>query len=247
VIATQTARSGSVGSETRLLELDGLRGIAILMVIVCHYVFAPDLAQAEPSSPRVFAFQLFSSGVDLFFVLSGFLIGGILLDHRNSPSYFTTFYGRRVFRIFPVYYGFLLLTAAAGIVLHMLGKPTPVFDAGTPYWMFVLFLQNFSIGWYGDTGWITTSMAWSLALEEQFYLTLPLAVRRLSTRTLIGISALVIAGARFSDISCRARHTASEPWCFRQCGRMGSRRDFCVPRWFDPSAPSPPAYLAARH
>lgn len=174
------------------------------MVLVCHYWLAPDIAQAAPSSLHVFGFRIFASGVDLFFVLSGFLIGGILLDHRDSPEYFRVFYARRVVRIFPVYYGFLIITAALGILFHVHHRSTPVFDAGTPYWMFVLFLQNFSIAWYGDYGWITVTMAWSLALEEQFYLTLPAAVRKLNIRLLVGISALILVMApvlrsRFAD------------------------------------------------
>jgi peptidoglycan/LPS O-acetylase OafA/YrhL len=150
-------------SEARLLELDGLRGIAILMVLICHYGLAPDIAHAAPSSLHVFSFHIFASGVDLFFVLSGFLISGILLDHRDSVSYFRTFYGRRIFRIFPVYYGFLLGTAAAGMALHIYHKPTPLFDARAPYWTFVLFLQNFSLSWFGDSGWTTVSMTWSFS------------------------------------------------------------------------------------
>lgn len=181
--------------EGRLLDLDGLRGVAILMVLLCHYGFALDLMQPTPYSLQWFFFDFFASGVNLFFVLSGFLIGGILLDHRTSPAYFRAFYGRRIFRIFPVYYGFLVFTGLAGVVLHAHGKPSPVFNAGTPYWMFFLFLQNFSLGWYGDWKWITVTMAWSLALEEQFYLTLPIAVKRLGTKTLVRMATLLVLGA----------------------------------------------------
>ena len=195
VAVMQPLQKPILEAETRLLELDGLRGIAILMVLVCHYVFAPFIGQVSTTSSQEFSFVIFSTGVDLFFVLSGFLIGGILLDHRTSPRYFKSFYGRRIFRILPVYYGFLLLTGLTGVIQHVHGKPTPVIDAGTPYWMFFLFLQNFSLAWFGDWNWITVSMAWSLALEEQCYLTLPLAVKLLSTRTLAGISALLVLGA----------------------------------------------------
>ena len=185
----------AVRSDARLPKLDGLRGVAILMVLVCHYGFAPSIGQAATTAFESFGFRFFASGVDLFFVLSGFLIGGILLDHRNSPKYFTSFYGRRVFRIFPVYYGFLLLTALVGVIQRARSSPTPVFDAGTPYWMYFAFLQNFSMGWFGDNTWITVSMAWSLALEEQFYLTLPAAVKLVGRRSLVAISCLFVVAA----------------------------------------------------
>jgi peptidoglycan/LPS O-acetylase OafA/YrhL len=182
--------------EGRLPDLDGVRGIAILLVLVCHYIYTPELLVGKtPFFAHVFFFQICASGVDLFFTLSGFLIGGILLDHYSSPRFFSAFYGRRLFRIFPAYYAFLIVIGIQGIVLHSAGKPTPVFDAGTPYWMFFLFLQNFGLSWYADQGWTTVTMAWSLALEEQCYLTLPAAVRWLNKRALIAISLFFIMGA----------------------------------------------------
>ena len=86
--------------KSRIPELDGLRGIAILLVLLYHFVSNPRI------EPPLFhgLFAIGWSGVDLFFVLSGFLIGGILLDVRESPNYFRTFYGRRFYRIAPLYY-----------------------------------------------------------------------------------------------------------------------------------------------
>src|SRR6266853_6247934 len=94
----------------RVPELDGIRGIAIGMVIAGHFFEIV----SRPGSRLAYALvplRLTWSGVDLFFVLSGFLIGGILLDARDSPTYFRTFYMRRVFRILPVYYTWILLYA----------------------------------------------------------------------------------------------------------------------------------------
>ena len=76
------------------LELDGLRGMAILMVVAFHYNLAPFLGGV---------------GVDLFFVLSGFLLGGTLLDKKEAPNYFKAFYARRICRIFPLYFLSLFL------------------------------------------------------------------------------------------------------------------------------------------
>ena len=176
----------------RIPDLDGLRGLAILMVIICHYVFLPRIG-AHSFAPFVGAgFSFFASGVTLFFVLSGFLIGGILLDSRSSPRYFTAFYGRRIFRIFPVYYSFLVVTLATGLFLHVHHKLTPVFDAGTPFILFWVYLQNFGMAWFKDWNWITVTMTWSLALEEQFYLTLPMAVKALRRGSLVFISSMLV-------------------------------------------------------
>src|SRR5580704_17724235 len=109
--ALMTAKSGRLGQvlqsemkETRLPELDGIRGCAILLVLIWHYV--PCEISASEGAAHVVsrALGLTWSGVDLFFVLSGFLIAGILLDNRNASNYFRVFYIRRVCRTFPLYF-----------------------------------------------------------------------------------------------------------------------------------------------
>ena len=95
--------------STYLPSLDGIRGIAIISVIFCHAtVFGPGEVYREY---EIFGSIFYAgwSGVDLFFVLSGFLITGILLDHRQSRYYFKSFYIRRILRIFPVYYFALIV------------------------------------------------------------------------------------------------------------------------------------------
>src|SRR5271166_4322020 len=89
--------------RTRISQLDGLRGVAILSVLAWHYGHA---INGQPFAP---IFGLAWSGVDLFFVLSGFLLGGILIDKRESTTYFGPFYARRFFRIIPLYLLVLLL------------------------------------------------------------------------------------------------------------------------------------------
>jgi len=86
----------------RLPELDGLRGLAILMVLLEHYAAESTYGARGTLSVTLSRIsRLGWTGVDLFFVLSGFLIGGILLDFRHSPSYLKTFYIRRAHRILP--------------------------------------------------------------------------------------------------------------------------------------------------
>jgi peptidoglycan/LPS O-acetylase OafA/YrhL len=120
------------------------------------------------------------SGVDLFFVLSGFLIGGILIDARSSTRYYATFYARRAFRILPLYFLFVslfLLRHLAGEVLR--GAIGGASALTIPWLAYLTFTQTFFMihnGWYGAAGMAVT---WSLAVEEHFYLAAPLLVRRL--------------------------------------------------------------------
>jgi peptidoglycan/LPS O-acetylase OafA/YrhL len=167
----------------RIPSLDGLRGIASLMVMTYH--FGPHIAR----SGSRFAFlhdipPLFFQGVDLFFVLSGFLIGGILLDVRESPRFFRTFYARRAFRIFPLYY---LTLALYFLGLALVGPEATswrLFENPIPHWAFWFYLQNFTMTAFNTFGPVWLAGTWSLAIEEQFYLVLPAVVRRVSPETL---------------------------------------------------------------
>jgi peptidoglycan/LPS O-acetylase OafA/YrhL len=181
----------------RIPQLDGLRGIAIGLVLLHHYIF-----QLHPPMPNWLSAavlpiaELGWSGVDLFFVLSGFLIGGILVDARASPNYYRTFYIRRSFRILPLYsllvfIGFLLVKvgshggAATNVSLH----PAP-----WPYYL--TFTQNFYFAQHTDViNYL--QITWSLAVEEQFYLTLPLLVRKIDENRLL---AVVIGMALFFGV-----------------------------------------------
>jgi peptidoglycan/LPS O-acetylase OafA/YrhL len=186
-VISSEARNLSPSVPSRIPELDGLRGLAILLVILCHYVGNADHRPLGLWPHRVLSvFTIGWSGVDLFFVLSGFLIGGILLDARNSPHYFRAFYMRRVFRIFPIYYLWILLFA---VIVIMAVTLFPGFFAITARDLFrvpvqLFFLQNFSAG-MSSFQWTWFAVTWSLAVEEQFYLVAPPLIRFLSLRTLV--------------------------------------------------------------
>jgi peptidoglycan/LPS O-acetylase OafA/YrhL len=201
-----TRESGVPGKVSgRIPELDGLRGIAIGMVLLFHYF---DLAfQARPGS--FFAHVLTSgrllrTGVDLFFVLSGFLIGGILLDARGSTNYFQVFYTRRFFRIVPIYAVCLGIVFALGFAVHhgLAPRFAWIFQEELPWIPHVLFLQNFWMAFRNSFGQL--AITWSLAVEEQFYLTLPLLIRILSPRRLLYVLAAGILAAPLLRIAMHA-------------------------------------------
>jgi peptidoglycan/LPS O-acetylase OafA/YrhL len=159
-------------SSRRIPELDGIRGLAIALVVVFHFIVLPIAAQPGTFWSYIQAAgRLMWTGVDLFFVLSGFLIGGILLDSRESPDYFRRFYLRRFFRIVPIY----------AVVVIAMWFYVNRFRAGwangdpIPWYSYPLFLQNFWMAAKNESG--VFGVSWSLAVEEQFYLTLPAMIR----------------------------------------------------------------------
>jgi len=186
------------GLSGRVPELDGLRGIAIGMVLLHHYLFA--LVQADRGTPLAYLLvlgRLTWSGVDLFFVLSGFLIGGILLDARDSANYFRVFYTRRFFRIVPIYAvslaGAFTLSSLAN--LGLAERFAWMFQNQLPWLPQLFFLQNFWMAQSTNWGSFTLAVTWSLAIEEQFYLTLPMLVRILSPRRILATLAVGILAA----------------------------------------------------
>jgi peptidoglycan/LPS O-acetylase OafA/YrhL len=180
---TRTFSFAATDAVGRIPCLDGLRGVASLMVMTYH--FGPHIAR--DASPFMFLHDLpplFFQGVDLFFVLSGFLIGGILLDARGSSTFFSTFYARRAFRIFPLYYLTLILYFVG---LALVGPEAPswrLFENPIPHWAFWFYAQNFTMTAFNTFGPVWLAGTWSLAIEEQFYLLLPAVVRLVSPQTL---------------------------------------------------------------
>src|SRR4051812_48705226 len=147
--------------------LDGLRGIAILMVLALHF-----LGDATPHGPVgrlvVKAASYGVLGVDLFFVLSGFLITGLLLDAKSGPHYFRNFYARRTLRIFPLYY--LVLTILFIVLPRFTALPAPLEDARIHQGWLWTYTSNFFIAARAEWALTYVSHFWSLAIEEHFYL-----------------------------------------------------------------------------
>jgi len=135
-------------------------------------------------------------GVDLFFVLSGFLITGILVESRDRKGYVRVFYVRRICRIFPLYYLFVALFWAIVMVAPSFAKANPWLFAKPQHPLVYLgYVQNFGMILRGDFGPAWLGMTWSLALEEQFYLLLPIIVLLVPKRRLpiVFVSLVAIA------------------------------------------------------
>lgn len=177
------SESGPFQSESRISALDGFRGLAILMVTVYRFAevsLTSDVVGHLPSK----LFFIGASGVDFFFVLSGFLITGILLDAKmRSGSYFGRFYYRRSLRIFPLY--FAMLFAFFVILPWTFGDQEVISQLrGDPIHLW-LYTMNLQMAWLNDFCYGPFNHFWSLAVEEQYYLVWPIVVFFLQPRTLL--------------------------------------------------------------
>ena len=148
--------------------LDGLRGIAILLVLAHHLTLVQPTTAFEASALALL--HTGWAGVDLFLVLSGFLITGILLDSRGSDRYFRNFYARRTLRIVPLYYSVVLfsyhvLPRFPTWYVRLVGR-----SEVPPERDFWLFLSNFTMAQRDQIQHGILGVSWSLAIEEQYYL-----------------------------------------------------------------------------
>jgi len=139
-------------------------------VLTWHYVVLPLEGSSSLALRFIGRFGIEAwTGVDLFFVLSGFLIGGILIDTKRQVGYFRTFYMRRICRILPMYFALLGASSLVAMVFHN-NRGSPVM----PRFVYATFAQNFWLMHHSWDAWM--GHTWSLAVEEQFYLVLPFIV-----------------------------------------------------------------------
>ncbi|HKN71329.1 MAG TPA: acyltransferase [Terriglobales bacterium] len=189
----------------KMPELDTLRGVAILAVVFYHGLSQCDTTGLPGIARAVFAASRFGwLGVNLFFVLSGFLITGILLDSKGTPRYYKSFYVRRALRILPAYLLLLLLL----LLLPRIG-----IVEGRISWSFVglslIYLSNVT-NFFGVA--MQYGPLWSLAVEEQFYLLWPAAVRNLSQRALAFCALAVFLGCPLLRAIAFAYGHPAEVW-----------------------------------
>ena len=177
-------------------SLDGLRGLAILLVLFCHYAFFLPVRTRLGASLEMLSFQGWV-GVTLFFVLSGFLITGILYDAKGQRNYFRNFYARRTLRIFPLYYGVLAVELAILLVIKFgfphawlhLHNPQKLWAAMPWLWSYT---TNIGMAFF-HVHTVLQGHLWSLAVEEQFYLVWPIAIFFLGRRGILRVCLFLVA------------------------------------------------------
>jgi peptidoglycan/LPS O-acetylase OafA/YrhL len=167
-----------------LPQLDGIRAIAVTLVLLVHCVMVPDHGLAAWILRNVLSNGWI--GVDLFFALSGYLITSILLRARTRPHYFRNFYARRFLRIFPPYYAVIAVLAVAAAWLP--------FGPLRPAWPYLTYTSNLYLV-FAHWEWRPLGHTWSLAIEEQFYLCYPILVLWLTKARLRQLLWIVIAAS----------------------------------------------------
>jgi peptidoglycan/LPS O-acetylase OafA/YrhL len=193
----------SLRSQSRLPEIDGLRGIACLLVVLLHCLLGFVIFPALTPARNVIGMFL-AGGVDAFFVLSGFLIIGILIDNRSASNYFRVFWTRRVLRIFPVHfllYATFLIMLGVKIAINAPALNVWLFKDSLPVWSYPLFIQNYFMAVEHQTGSYWVGVTWSLAIEEQFYFIMPLLAFVLRRSQVFSLALVCIAIA----FSCALR------------------------------------------
>jgi peptidoglycan/LPS O-acetylase OafA/YrhL len=183
--------------DKHIPALDGLRGLAILLVLLFH--FTPETAgHTLVGASMRWVSRLGWCGVDLFFVLSGFLITGILFDAKGSAHYFRNFYMRRVLRIFPLYYGVLFVVFVIIPIWRPMNSAQDHRLVANQHWLWLYAAnipQAVSDGWPLESSWVRLNHFWSLAIEEHFYLVWPAIVFLFERKTLMRICTSVIVSA----------------------------------------------------
>jgi peptidoglycan/LPS O-acetylase OafA/YrhL len=190
------AANAPLESAVHMPVLDGIRGTAILAVLLFHFV-APENREGLVNAAVSWVFSYGALGVDLFFVLSGFLITGILYDSRTDGHYFRNFYMRRLLRIFPLYYGVLVIIF---LVLPLIPESRGTELTGLKEHQAWAWLYAVNIYLAIHDGWVLSYIEhfWSLAVEEQFYLIWPLAVWLLAAKPRAFLTfSFIVAAASF--------------------------------------------------
>jgi peptidoglycan/LPS O-acetylase OafA/YrhL len=175
--------------EQRLVALDGLRGLMTILVVVSHY-----FAEVPHG---ITALMVGWIAVDMFFVLSGFLVGRLILDKQQNDNFFAVFYARRVFRTLPIYFVCLIVNA---VLLSVFTGSWVDADGAFPIWSYFVFAQNFFMAAANGIGAHWLAPTWTLAVEEHFYLLVPALFFIVPRSRVAG----VLAGIGIAAVAARA-------------------------------------------
>lgn len=216
---TISVQTHSAKGEGRILSLDGLRGVAIILVLLVH--FTPDVTIPIRSLEWIRKSATAGwVGVDLFFVLSGFLITGILLRAKGAEGYFRSFYLRRVLRIFPLYYGTLIMVFFVFPLVGAVRWSTfqSLWDNQHWHW---LYATNFA--WWiegraaASADWVDLRHFWSLAVEEHFYFIWPTVVFFINERKLKWVCLSCVLGAFLLRTMLALKAAPPAMFCLTPC------------------------------
>lgn len=188
-------------------ELDGVRGLAVLFVLLLH--FHDPFQQGRPLGLLSDVIARGYTGVDMFFVLSGFLITSILISTRHASNYFQAFYARRSLRIFPLAFLWIALFYWIALPLAHRHGQLPKLPESEQIWYW-LFLGNWRQG-LGLNDGATLGHFWSLGIEEQFYLLFSLIARYLRAERLYAVCIALI----LSSVALRALFAWDNPYAWR--------------------------------
>ena len=186
--------------EQRLVALDGLRGLMTILVVISHYF--------GEVPHGITALMVGWIAVDMFFVLSGFLVGRLILDKQQNDNFFTVFYARRVFRTLPIYFVCLVVNA---VLLSVFTGSWVDADHAFPIWSYFVFAQNFFMAASNGIGAHWLAPTWTLAIEEHFYLLVPalfFIVPRKRIAAVLAALALGAVAARAATVWLLGPHTA---------------------------------------
>jgi len=184
-----TTAADTPAVEKRVVCLDGVRGLMTLMVLVSHYF---------GELPHGFGSLMFGwLAVDMFFVLSGYLVGKLILEKQQNDNFFQVFYARRICRTLPIYFVCLAVNV---MLMAAIAAPWTEFNGPFPLWSYFTFTQNFFMAATGGIGAHWLSPTWTLAVEEHFYLIVPFLFFIIPRRRI----AFVLAAIAFGALAVRA-------------------------------------------
>lgn len=201
--------------KQRFVSLDGLRGLAIISILILHYIVLPIVRSEESllSSTVSWIGMHLWSGVDFFFVLSGYLIASILLRERHHSAYLVQFFIRRAFRIFPLYWVLLLSYIILSIFWKPLFTESTLLEHSYPFYAYAGLFQNFFLAQTGSYGGDFLAATWSLAIEVQFYCLVPFLVRWFNWKQLLITCGLLIVFSLYARVLHEYPASYSYPFC----------------------------------